>query len=61
MKISPSINGLRSLLMMILSQFVMAMDGDQVFGYFGEIYGDYRVWFWPYVWGLEYISNKYAS
>lgn len=39
----------------------MAMDGDQVFGYFGEIYGDYRVWFWPYVWGLEYISNKYAS
>lgn len=60
-KVSPSINGLRMLLMLILSNYIITLGGETVFGSFSQLFPNYRDWFWPFVWSLEYISNKYSA
>lgn len=41
-KVSPSINGLRTLVMMIISYFILGIGGETVFGSFNQLYPDYR-------------------
>lgn len=61
-KVSPSINTYRMLLMLIINYHVIIYGGDKIFEMFNTIYGNnYKEWFWPYIWSLEYINNKYTK
>ena len=57
--ISPQINGLRNLLMMILNYCIVKYGTENIYNMLNGFYGnEYGNWFYIYCWSGQYVSNK---
>lgn len=59
-RISTVENALRTQLMIVISHHLLVFGHANVFGLFNSIWPNYVDWFWPMVWGLDYINYRYA-
>lgn len=60
-KISVHNNTERSILLMIICHHLIIFGGERVLNILGAGWDDYKEWFWPIVWSLDYLNQKYAT
>ena len=47
--------------MMIINHHILTYDANTIFQLFTNVYGgDYRDWYYTYIWSSTYVSHKYA-
>ena len=60
-RISQQTNILRTFLMLVINHHLIVIGPRKVFEMLNTVHqNNYRAWFWPYVWSLEYLNHKYA-
>jgi hypothetical protein len=58
-QISPQINGLRTLMMIILNYVMIKFGVENIYNLLNSFYeGQYIKWFYIYSWSSQYVSNR---
>ena len=60
LKISSAFNTQRSFVYMIICHHIIVFGGNSILTILGAGWTDYKDWFWPLVWSLDYLNQKYA-